>query len=41
MKSTGLKHEIYKTISGSKFSSIGHLIKNSAKKKAKYVDFKS
>lgn len=36
-----LKSEIYKTISGSKFGSIGHLLKHSAKKGVKYVEFAS
>jgi hypothetical protein len=36
-----LKSEIYKTISGSKFGSIGHLLKHSTKKGVKYVEFAS
>lgn len=40
-KGPTLKSEIYKTISGSKFGSIGHLLKNSVKKGVKYVEFAS
>lgn len=36
-----LKSEIYRTISGSKFGSVGHLLKNSVKKGLKYVEFAS
>jgi hypothetical protein len=41
LKAPTLKSEIYKTISGSKFGSIGHLLKNSVKKGVKYVEFAS
>ena len=41
LKGPTLKSEIYKTISGSKFGSLGHLLKNSVKKGVKYVEFAS
>lgn len=37
LKGPTLKSEIYRTISGSKFGSVGHLLKNSVKKGLKYV----
>ena len=37
LKGGSLKSEIYKTISGSKFGSICHLLKSSVKKGVKYV----
>lgn len=41
LKGPSLRSQIYKTISGSKFGTVGHLLKNRVKKGIKYVEFTS